>query len=93
MNLQKKSSCNIFKYIKIKIYNVNRKYINIYIYKVTQNNRVAKKPGILEKPGIWQLRLKNLEKSGVWEILKKKPGILNNYYMLISKTLIWHNSL
>ena len=33
---------------------------------------------------------KNLEKLGVREILKK-PGILNNFYMLSSKILIWHD--
>ena len=38
-----------------------------------------KKPGILEKPGIRQFKLKNnLE----------KPGVLNNFYFLSSKILI-----
>ena len=40
-------------------------------------SKVAKKPGILEKPGIW-------------EISKKKVGLLNNFYMLSSKISIWH---
>ena len=35
--------------------------------------RVAKKPGIREKSGVWQFRLK---KPGIREILKKS-GILN----------------
>ena len=42
--------------------------------------RVAKKPGILEKPGIWQFKLKKLE----------KPRTLNNIYMSSSKISIWH---
>ena len=52
--------------------------------KVKHSNRVAK------KTGVWQLRLKKLE---FWKRITKKPGtlnkkagILNNFYMLSSKT-------
>ena len=37
----------------------------------------AKKPGILEKSGIWQVRLKNLEKPEIWEIEKNNKKIWN----------------
>ena len=38
---------------------------------------VATKPGVLEKPGTWQISLEKPEKPLVWKILKKKTGIFN----------------
>ena len=35
-------------------------------------NKVADKPGLLEKPEVWLFRLKELEKPETWEFWKKK---------------------
>ena len=59
---------------------------------------VATKPGFMEKPGTWQLRV---EKHGIWEkniwnfeqkSLKKQKNlrVLNSFYMLSGKILIWN---
>ena len=38
----------------------------------------------------WQKKTGILEKPGIWAILKKKTGILNNCYMFSSKISVWH---
>ena len=69
-------------------------------YAIWDMYRVASKPGIPDKPGIWQFSLKKPVKHWNWEILKnlelwtkitKNPGTLNNFYMKSSKILIWHD--